>query len=75
MTKTQNRFGISNFGHCDLEFLILLYPKIARYLYRQSYLALSWPEGRLAGTVMASGRCLPSGPIVLQSLRDPRTNK
>ena len=23
MTKTQNSFGISNFGHCDLEFLFL----------------------------------------------------
>ena len=43
MTKTQNRFGISNFGRCDLfaicdlEFLMLQYSKTARHLHRQSH--------------------------------------
>jgi hypothetical protein len=56
MTKTQNRFGISNFGHCDLFDIcyllfgisipiILYYSKAARNFYQQNYPALTWPGG------------------------------
>ncbi|PNV85541.1 MAG: hypothetical protein C0610_11260 [Desulfobacteraceae bacterium] len=45
MTKTKNRFGISNlvivicliFVICDLEFLILQCSKTARHLYQRSH--------------------------------------
>jgi len=51
MTKTQNRFGISDFGHCDLFDIcdllfgisITQYSKTARDLYRQSHRTLTWP--------------------------------
>ena len=54
---------------------ILQYSRIARYLYRQSHLALTWLEGQLAGTVITNGRCLLCGAILPQSSRYPRTNK
>ena len=43
MTKRQDRFGISNFGYCDLEFMLLPYSKTAGHLYRQSRHGRSCP--------------------------------
>ncbi|MBT8406215.1 MAG: hypothetical protein KJP05_02055, partial [Deltaproteobacteria bacterium] len=48
MTKTKNRFGISNFGHCDLfdicdlcfgisDTLMSWHSKTSRHVYRQSH--------------------------------------
>ena len=56
MTKTQNRFGISNFGHCDLFDIcdllfgisippVLQYSTTTRHLYWQSHATLTCPSG------------------------------